>query len=35
VSEIALRLLNEFQRGFPLCERPFLEVAARLGCGEQ
>jgi DNA-binding Lrp family transcriptional regulator len=35
VSEIALRLLNEFQRGFPLCERPFREVAAQLGCGEE
>jgi DNA-binding Lrp family transcriptional regulator len=34
VSDTALRLLNEFQRDFPLCRRPFLEVAARLGCGE-
>jgi DNA-binding Lrp family transcriptional regulator len=35
VSEAALPLLNEFQRGFPLCGRPFLEIAARLGCGEE
>jgi DNA-binding Lrp family transcriptional regulator len=34
VSDTALRLLNEFQRDFPLCRRPFLELAERLGCGE-
>lgn len=28
------RLLNEFQRGFPLCRAPFAELAARLGVGE-
>lgn len=35
MSESAPRLLNAFQRGFPLCERPFLEIAARFGCGEE
>jgi len=29
------RLLNEFQRAFPLCERPFLEIATRLACSEE
>ncbi|HWQ38001.1 MAG TPA: Lrp/AsnC family transcriptional regulator [Burkholderiales bacterium] len=28
------RLLNDFQRGFPLCERPYLEIAQRLGQSE-
>ncbi len=28
------RLLNEFQRGFPLTDRPFAEVARRLGSDE-
>ena len=28
------RLLNEFQRGFPLTDRPFAEVAKRLGSDE-
>jgi siroheme decarboxylase len=28
------RLLNEFQRDFPLVERPFAVIAARLGAGE-
>jgi siroheme decarboxylase len=27
-------LLNDFQRGFPLCERPFAAVAARVGRSE-
>jgi DNA-binding Lrp family transcriptional regulator len=31
---IGFRLLNEFQRDFPLCERPFAEVARRIGCSE-
>ena len=26
------RLLDEYQRGFPVCEAPFAEIAARLGC---
>ena len=28
------RLLDEYQRGFPVCEAPFAEVADRLGCEE-
>jgi DNA-binding Lrp family transcriptional regulator len=28
------RLVNELQGGFPLCERPYAEVAARLGASE-
>ncbi len=28
------RLLNDFQRNFPLCPAPFAELAARLGVGE-
>ena len=28
------RLLNDFQRDFPLCARPFARVARRLGCSE-
>jgi siroheme decarboxylase len=29
------RLLNDFQRDFPLCPAPFAELAARLGVGER
>lgn len=29
------RLLNEFQRDFPLCAQPFAELALRLGSSEQ
>ena len=29
------RLLNEFQRDFPLCSAPFAELASRLGVGER
>lgn len=29
------RLLNDFQRDFPLCPAPFAELAARLGIGER
>jgi DNA-binding Lrp family transcriptional regulator len=29
------RLLNEFQRDFPLCAAPFAELAVRLGVAEQ
>lgn len=31
---LEFRLLNEFQRDFPLCPAPFAELAARLGVGE-
>lgn len=29
------RLLNEFQRGFPLTPRPYADIGARLGIGER
>jgi DNA-binding Lrp family transcriptional regulator len=32
---LEFRLLNEFQRDFPLCPAPFAELAARLGVGEK
>lgn len=28
------RLLDEFQRDFPVCEQPFSAIASRLGCDE-
>jgi DNA-binding Lrp family transcriptional regulator len=28
------RIINELQGGFPVCERPFLEAAQRLGTSE-
>jgi DNA-binding Lrp family transcriptional regulator len=28
------RLLNDFQRDFPLCSAPFAELASRLGVAE-
>lgn len=31
---LEFRLLNDFQRDFPLCPAPFAEVAARLGVAE-
>jgi len=31
VSALDFRLLNEFQRDFPLCAEPYREIAARLG----
>jgi DNA-binding Lrp family transcriptional regulator len=32
---LEFRLLNDFQRDFPLCPAPFAELAARLGVGEK
>jgi DNA-binding Lrp family transcriptional regulator len=32
---LEFRLLNDFQRDFPLCPAPFAELAARLGVGER
>ncbi len=32
---LEFRLLNEFQRDFPLCPAPFAELAERLGVGEK
>jgi len=34
VTELEKRLLNEFQREFPLCSQPFSEIAQRLGSSE-
>jgi len=34
-SALEFRLLNEFQRDFPLCPAPFAELAARLGVGKR
>ena len=34
-NSLEFRLLNEFQRDFPLCPAPFAELAARLGVGER
>ncbi|MBL8488882.1 MAG: Lrp/AsnC family transcriptional regulator [Rhodocyclaceae bacterium] len=33
-SPLEFRLLNEFQRGFPLVERPFAGIADAVGAGE-
>ena len=35
MDELERALINSLQGGFPLCERPFAEAAARLGCDEQ
>lgn len=35
MNRLEKRLLNDFQRQFPLCPRPFAEIAARLGVSEQ
>lgn len=34
-SGLDFRLLNDFQRDFPLCPAPFAELAARLGVAER
>jgi DNA-binding Lrp family transcriptional regulator len=34
VDELDRAIINSLQSGFPVCERPFQQVAARLGCGE-
>lgn len=34
-NALEFRLLNEFQRDFPLCPTPFAELATRLGVGER
>lgn len=34
MDEIDRRILNALQRGFPVCERPFAEMAQRLGTTE-
>lgn len=35
MNEIDKRLLDEFQRDFPLVSRPFAAIGERLGMGEQ
>ncbi len=35
LEPIEFRLLNDFQRDFPLCPAPFAELAAKLGVAEQ
>lgn len=35
MNTLEFRLLNDFQRDFPLCERPYLELAQRLDMSEQ
>ncbi|MDD3530740.1 MAG: Lrp/AsnC family transcriptional regulator [Gallionellaceae bacterium] len=34
LTELEFRLLNDWQRGFPLVERPYAELATSLGVGE-
>ena len=35
IDELDRVLINTLQGGFPICERPYAEVAARLGSDEQ
>lgn len=35
MNELEFRLLNDYQRGFPLCAEPFREIAGRLGATEE
>jgi len=35
MDELDRRIINELQGGFPLCDRPYAEVATRLGTDEQ
>ena len=34
MDELDRRIVNQLQGGFPLCERPYAEAAARLGIDE-
>ena len=34
LDEVDRAIVNRLQRGFPVCERPFLEAAGELGIGE-
>jgi len=34
LTELEFRLLNDWQRGFPLVTRPYAELARQLGCDE-
>lgn len=35
MDALDFRLLNEFQRDFPFCERPFLGISQVIGCSEE
>ncbi len=35
MDDVDRRIVNELQGGFPLCERPYAEAAARLGISEE
>lgn len=35
LSDLEKRLLNDFQKNFPLCPRPFAALAERLGVDEE
>ncbi len=35
MDDLDRRIVNELQGGFPLCERPYAEAAARLGISEE
>lgn len=28
-------LINQFQKGFPVCDKPYLQMAKQLGCSEE
>lgn len=32
LSELDRKIINQLQRGFPLCEHPFVVAAASIGC---
>ncbi|MEQ1670931.1 MAG: AsnC family transcriptional regulator [Hyphomicrobium sp.] len=34
LDDLDRRIVNRLQDGFPICERPFAEVARELGCSE-
>lgn len=34
-SDLEAKLLNEFQRDFPLCPQPYVEIAEKLGTDEE
>ena len=35
LSTLQRKLLNDVQRAFPVCSRPYAELGARAGCAEQ
>lgn len=35
MDELDRRIVNELQGGFPLCERPYAQAAARLGVSQE